>query len=257
MSDIDPGGKKAFSARVIALRPQVEYRSDLTARDREDIYRLRYSAYTREGTIAKDAPEIFDDVYDDLPNAKLVGIYIEGQLVASFRIHWVNANFRVYPAMKVFSDFYDPVIDAGMTIIDPSRFVLDAQYSRKYPLLAYLACRIPFMACEHYEADVNFACIRVEHRAFYTRFFEMRQVAPGRVYPSITKLNCLMAADFSFYRDICRERYPFLLSTEEERGRIFGPKLSMRPRIIHDRIPEYILNLRNHLPSEMLIEAAE
>src|SRR2546430_3113896 len=51
------------------------------------LFRSRYQAYMRDGTITGNASGTFSDHYDDTDNAYLFGLYIDGELASSIRIH--------------------------------------------------------------------------------------------------------------------------------------------------------------------------
>ena len=91
---------------------------------------MRYAAYLKEGALLPGAPVIFKDRYDDLANGLTIGVYVEGLLVSSMRIHVLSTDNPDTPAMQVFADKLQPLIDNGMIIIDPTRFVNDVVHMR-------------------------------------------------------------------------------------------------------------------------------
>ena len=78
---------KSLSDRVLALLERVNYRRADSAEEREAIFRLRYEAYLREGAIPSSTSKRFCDALDDTTNAWIFGLYIEGELVSSIRLH--------------------------------------------------------------------------------------------------------------------------------------------------------------------------
>ena len=228
MSASNAASRTTFAESVRAFMPRVEYRAPTTEDEKEEIYRLRYSAYLREGALSPGAPEIFTDKYDKTPNASLVGLYIDNRLASSIRIHHVNRETPDCPAMMVFSDYLRPLIESGMTVVDPTRFVIDGTAARLYPKLAYLTVRVPFMACEHFDADIALATVRAEHQPFYKRIFGYGVICPPRPYPSLSTPISLMAVNFHQFRERAVTRYPFLRSTEAERRAIFGEHSNLR-----------------------------
>src|ERR1700686_674938 len=117
------------AAKAIALVPErsayplehVDYRLAETAEDREQIYRLRYSAYLREGAILPSESERVTDRYDDLPNNYTFGVYVQGELYSSIRISVLSAEYRGSPSSEMFTDLLHPELDRGKVIIDPTR----------------------------------------------------------------------------------------------------------------------------------------
>src|SRR4249920_1401683 len=171
---------RSLSDRVMALLERVDYRRADTHEDREAIFRLRYAAYRREGAIPHSASERFCDALDDTDNAWIFGLYIEGELASSIRMHVASRQSPVMPALNVFSDLLSPEIAVGRTIVDPTRFVIDRTASRRYPELCYVTTRLAVLASEYFSADLLLATVRAEHQAFYRRVFGHRLASEPR-----------------------------------------------------------------------------
>src|SRR5712671_1669953 len=101
--------------RVLALLERVDYRRAETTEEREAIFRLRYNAYLREGAIPANAGERFADPLDDTSNAWIFGVYVDGDLASSIRLHVSSRQCPDLPALNVFSDLLSPDIAAGKT----------------------------------------------------------------------------------------------------------------------------------------------
>src|SRR5205807_456644 len=149
------------------LLERVDYRRADTSEEKEAIFRLRHAAYLREGAIPPSPSGRFCDALDDTANAWIFGIYIEGELVSSIRLHVATRQFPDLPALNVFSDLLSPEIAAGRTIVDPTRFVTDQAASRRYPELCYATTRLAWLASEFFSANLLLATVRAEHQAFY------------------------------------------------------------------------------------------
>ncbi|HJU30270.1 MAG TPA: hypothetical protein VJ740_02390 [Hyphomicrobiaceae bacterium] len=213
---------KNLSDRVLELLERVDYRRIETPEDREAIFRLRYFAYLREGAIAANSQERFADPLDDTPNAWIFGVYVDGELASSIRMHVATRQARDLPALNVFADLLDPEIDAGKTIVDPTRFVVDRVASRRYPELCYVTTRLAWLASEYFQTGLLLATVRAEHQAFYRRVFGHRLICDPRHYPSLAKPISLMAVDYAMARERVPQRYPFFRSTFFERRMLFG-----------------------------------
>jgi hypothetical protein len=209
---------RSLSDRVMALLERVDYRRADTAEDREAIFRLRYAAYRREEAIPHSQAERFSDALDDTDNAWTFGVYIEGELASSIRLHVANRQRPVLPALNVFSDLLSPEIAVGRTIVDPTRFVTA---SRRYPELCYVTTRLAVLASEYFNTHLLLATVRAEHQAFYRRVFGHRLVCEPRHYPSLTKAISLMALDYPLARERLQSQ-PFFRSTMFERRMLFG-----------------------------------
>jgi hypothetical protein len=68
-------------------------------------------------------------------NAWIFGLYIDGELASSIRLHVAHRKWHALPALDVFLDLLSPEIAVGRTIVDPTRFVIDRTASRRYPEL--------------------------------------------------------------------------------------------------------------------------
>jgi N-acyl-L-homoserine lactone synthetase len=212
---------KGFGDRVYRLLEQVDYRRADSSDEREAIYRLRYDAYLREGTIPSNIAKRVTDSYDDMENAYTVGVHIDGRLASSFRLHVSTPQFSDIPAAHVFPDILNPLIEAGKVIIDPTRFVADAASARQYPELPYATVRVAALATEYFAADYVLATVRAEHQAFYRRVFGCKPVCPPRPYPGLIKPISLMLVDHRQERETIARRYPFFRSTFFERRMLF------------------------------------
>lgn len=208
--------------RVLGLLERVDYRRAETTEDREAIFRLRYGAYLREGAIPPNAEGRFADPLDDSRNAWIFGVYVDGELASSIRLHIATRQHPDLPALNVFSDLLTPEIEAGKTIIDPTRFVADRVASRRFPELCYVTTRLAWLASEYFSTNLLLATVRAEHQAFYRRVFGHRLICEPRHYPSLAKPISLMALDFPLARERVVQRYPFFRSTFFERRMLFA-----------------------------------
>jgi hypothetical protein len=215
-------GESEFSRSVSAFLPLVTSRRPQNDFEKTQIYLLRYHAYLKEGALPPDAPKIFKDAYDDAPNAATFGCYIEDRLSSSIRLHIATPGSPTLPALAVFPDLLLPMIERGLSIMDTTRFVVDATAARLFPRLPYATVRLSAIAGVHFDVDIALAAVRVEHQSFYRRLFGYKSLCEPRPYPTLAKPICLMAVDFRAARDSVLQRYPFFKSTLEERRAIFG-----------------------------------
>ena len=232
--DSSSPGRATFSDRVMGLMARVDYRRADTVDDREAIFRLRYQAYLREGAIVPRADERFSDPFDEAPNASIFGVYIDGRLASSIRLHVTSQDCTELPALTVFSDYIEPELSRNKVIVDPTRFVTNLEASRAFPELPYVTVRLAWLAAKYFDADHLLATVRAEHRAFYQRVFGHRAICEPRVYPTLTKKISLMSVDYEAVKDSLYRRYPFFRSNFFERRMLFAqhtpqPAQIMRP----------------------------
>jgi hypothetical protein len=219
----EPAGPAlSLSDRVMKLLERVDFRLADTSEEREAIFRLRYWAYLRAGAIPSDPSERFADALDDASNAWIFGVYIDGELASSIRLHATSKTHPELPALGVFADLLAPEISRGKIVIDPTRFVADRAASRKYPELCYVTTRLAVLGSEYFRANLLLATVRAEHQAFYRRVFGHRLICEPRSYPSLNKPISLMALDYPMARERLWQRHLFLRSTVFERRMLFA-----------------------------------
>ena len=88
--------------------------------ERENIYKLRYVSYQRARMLQPGAPEYFMDPYDQSENGKTFGLYLESRLAASIRVHIASQRLPIAPALTVYSDYLQPLLDKSKVIVDPT-----------------------------------------------------------------------------------------------------------------------------------------
>jgi hypothetical protein len=210
-----------LSESIVRLFGSVDARRADSDEQREAIFRLRYDAYRREGVISASPSATFSDSYDQTPNAYLIGLYIEGKLASSIRIHVASREYPDCPTLEVFPDILQPELDAGKIIIDPTRFVSDEGLSRLHVGLPYVTLRLCRLAAEYFHADLALAAVRPEHQAFYRRAFNYQLLCEPRPYPLLAKPVSLMAIRYPTASEVVHRRLPFLRSTYAERRLLF------------------------------------
>jgi hypothetical protein len=215
-------GCSAFSERVWRMLERVEYRRAETAQEKEAIFRLRYDAYMREGAIEPNAARRFCDPFDEVANVWIIGMFIDGELASSIRLHVADAEDAPLPAQTVFPDILGPRLRRREVIVDPTRFVTRLDFSRRYHEMPYLTVRPGWMAGEFFGADHILATIRVEHQGYYRRVFGHELWCGARDYPTLNKPIACMGLDYFARRDRVERRYPFYRSSPAERQRLFG-----------------------------------
>ena len=211
-----------FATTLIDLLDQVRYRRVPAAEQFDPVYRLRYEAYRREDFIAINSQQVTRDEFDDLANCYCFGVYIEGLLVSSLRFHVVTPEQSHSPCMSVWPDVLQPMLDKGQSFIDPGRFTADFEASLAYPALPYLTLRLAAMACEYFPVRYCMSAVRPEHTAFYKRIFGASPLGDERTYANLAFPMQLYAAEVPAIRDRVADRYPFFMSTPEEREALFG-----------------------------------
>ena len=211
-----------FNEKLSLALQNVNYRVARTPADRDAIFALRYRGYLLDGGIGPNSSQRFSDAWDDVDNALLLGMYMDGRLASTVRFHVNRPDGVRMPAMDTFGDVLEPHLAAGKVIIDPTRFVVDAEMARNGPEIPYLTLRMIAMAGEHFCADLILATIRVEHLVVYRRMVGHRPISEPREYPLLARKIVCTAVDLETMRATAYGRHPFLDSTPREREGIFG-----------------------------------
>jgi hypothetical protein len=212
----------SFAARLAQLAAKIEFRRVDSGAEREAIYRLRYEAYRREDAIAANASGRFADDDDEADNAYLMGLYIDGELATSLRLHIAsNRGIPDCPSLHVFSDILRPLLDDGNVLVDTTRFVADERLSRLHRGLPLVTIRLCVAAGEYFGGHHLLAAVRDEHRAFYVRSFGSQVLCKSRPYPPLLKPISLTTVYFPTQGAELYRRYPFYRSTPLERRELF------------------------------------
>lgn len=207
--------------RGAGLFDRVDYRPIETAAEKDSLYLMRYRAYLNGGLILPSESQRVSDRYDDAPNAWTFGIYVDGELCSSLRVHVLTSEWRMSYATELFGDVLHPRLDQGEVFIDPARFVADPEKAQQFPELPYLTLRLAYLACEYFNADVGLALVRAEHQAFYRRVFLHQTIAEPRSFPNVLKKVALMASGFRTMREQVLARFPIMRSSAFERRMLF------------------------------------
>ncbi|MGP2491489.1 N-acyl amino acid synthase FeeM domain-containing protein [Mesorhizobium sp. PUT5] len=212
----------AFARNIMDVLERVEYRRCESGEDLEAVFRLRYKAFHTHGLLDTIAEQKLSDHLDDAANCYCFGVFMDGDLVSTVRLHHLTAATPLAPIMTVFGDRLLPRLARGQTFIDPSRLAIDPQMSALNRALPYVTLRLAVIANTYFNATSCISMIREEHTAFYHRIFGSVQVGEPRLYPPFTM-------PIYFYESVCAqnmaptlERFPFFHSTATERRMLFA-----------------------------------
>jgi hypothetical protein len=221
--------RSPLSVRGARLFDRVDYRLIETPEEKDLICSLRYRGYLHGGLIAPSESERVSDRYDDAPNAWTFGVYVDGELCSSLRLHVLTSEWRMSYTTDVFGDVLHPRLDRGEVFIDPSRFVADPEKAKRFPELPYLTLRLAYVACDHFNADTGLALVRAEHQSFYRRVFLHEPITEPRSAPNLIIKVALMASDFRSLRERVLTRFPIMRSSAFERRMLFDRGNQRKP----------------------------
>jgi hypothetical protein len=208
--------------RGAGLLDRIEYRLIETPEERDSVYLLRYKAYLHGGLILPSESRRVNDCYDDAPNAWIFGVYVDGELCSSLRIHVLTSEWRMSYSTELYGDVLHPRLDRGEVFVDPARLAADPEKAKWFPELPYLTLRLAYLACDHFNVDTGLAMVRPDHQPFYRRVFLHEPIAEPRAFPGWhTMKTSLMASDFRNLREKVLARFPIMRSTASERRTLF------------------------------------
>jgi len=212
-----------FSAGVMRFLESIEYRRVDNADDLEDVARIRYKAFTMVGLAPQNGSLLIDDL-DFKPNAHVMGIFFDEQLVSTIRVHHVTSAERGSVAVSHFPAVMNPLLDARQTFIDPVRFAADPEIMREYPALPYLTLRVATMATDYFKTDYCLSVIKPNHRAFYKRIFNSHPLVEPRYFEKYDSNIELHASNAHVELQKIYDRFPFFNSQLCERRLMFAPR---------------------------------
>ena len=211
----------SFTQSVLNVLDRVEYRYCDSGEDLEAIYRLRYESYLKAGLLKPNAARAVIDSFDDLPNSYRYGVFYDGRLVSTIRLHAVDAAHSLAPSTELFGDVLLPRIAAGDSFVDPSRFAADPEAAHALKVLPYVTLRLALIACRYFKPTACLTTVREEHVAFYRRVFDAQPVVEGRSYPGLTVAGHLYQAVTPHACDYAERRFAFFKSTAFEQRLLF------------------------------------
>lgn len=153
-----------------------------TPEAREQVYRLRYSCYSRKGSIDPRSDRQFSDHYDHTPNHFSFLVHTKADVpLATVRISVVKPElgWNESPAVTVFGDHPALQSVARESFVEASRLCFGQQARRD--IFMRLVGNMAALA-DHYQAAWLIACPRMEHSPLYQRLFGFRPLAEPRPY---------------------------------------------------------------------------
>src|SRR3954452_17997729 len=213
--------RTSLIVRGAGLFDRVDYRLIETPAEKDSIYLMRYRAYLHGGLILSSDSQRVSDSYDEAPNAWTFGIYVDGELCSSLRLHVLTSEWRMSYATELFGDVLHPRLDQGEVFVDLARFVADPEKAQRFPELPYLTVRLVYLACEYFNADTGLALVRPANQSFYRRVFLNETIAEPRLFPNALAKVALMASDFRAVREHVMTRFPIMRSSAFERRMLF------------------------------------
>src|SRR5260370_2961026 len=118
--------------RGSGLFDRVDYRLIETPEERDSVYLLRYKAYLNGGLIMPSESRRVSDCYDDAPNVWIFGVYVDGELCSSLRIHVLTSECRMSYSTELYGDLLHPRLHRGEAFVDPARLAADPAQGQRF-----------------------------------------------------------------------------------------------------------------------------
>ncbi|WP_232480993.1 N-acyl amino acid synthase FeeM domain-containing protein [Roseomonas sp. KE2513] len=189
-------------------------RAAVSAKVRDDAYRLRYRSYLAGGFISEHPSGQFHDHYDEMVNADTVVLYDDEVPVASVRVCRLELGSNyTSPAMDTFPTEVLALLNGRPNdafhgrAIEVTRLVRSPEAENNQGLVFLLYRIAGYIALCHH-TQIFLACVRSNHAPFYKRLGYSNASEP-RPYPGLTCQMQLMASDRQRY-DQVRTKVPMI-----------------------------------------------
>lgn len=212
----------ALNHSMMRLLEHVEYRLVTGGEDLEEMYRLRYQSYLQSGMCGPIASGMFKDRWDDLPNCYRFGVYYDGRLVSTLRLHYISPEQPNSPSVDGYPEILTKRLAEGETFVDGTRFATDAYNAPAPGVLPFLTLRLGMVASSYFGQTSVVVPIKLEHSAFYHRIFNATQQSEGKVLPGLQSAAALFEIPCGENLRLTLDRFPFFKSTPMEQRLMFS-----------------------------------
>ncbi len=219
----------AFNESILQQLEHVEYRRVTSGEDLEAIYRLRYNSYLRAGMLHENPAGMLHDQWDDLPNSYRFGVYYDGELMSTMRLHLIGRESGPGPASDTFPEALRERIAAGETFIDGTRFAAYPHVAPSTLSIPFLTIRLALVASSFFGQTSCLSAIKPEHTAFYKRMFGASCIGGPTLYPGVVVPRLLYETPCGANLTRVLNRFPFMRSTKSEQRLLFGDQLQDAP----------------------------
>jgi len=207
---------------VLDFLDDVSYRLMTSESDLDQVFRLRHDAYKAAQHIEGTNDGKWTDPSDTCPSASIIGVFVDGELAASVRLHSLkdlNANSS---AIQAFPDLLEPRFKTGRSFTDTNRLCCDVKLLNKCKALPLATMRVTGMHGYFFNSDHCLATVRDHHEAFYKRILGARRWNESGVPLNGTTRDVhLLAASLYDIRIRCYQDRQYFFSTDAERQALF------------------------------------
>ncbi|HRY01586.1 MAG TPA: hypothetical protein P5256_00560 [Beijerinckiaceae bacterium] len=171
---------------------------------------FRYRCYRHSDMVDWRRDQKLIDEGEETPNAFLFAMHLNGILVGTFRIHFVESTEDFSQAFDEYPDVIGPLLANGESYLEPTRLAIEPAIRAEYPQM-----KLIFMATFAALAGILkprhvFFVVRREHVPFYTRGFGFQQVKAPQAYHGIKQPLALMGGDYLAGIEAATKALPYL-----------------------------------------------
>ena len=244
----------AMIEQTLKTLDDIEYRRATSQEDIAEIAEVRRSAYEDADIYVGESPSFIDAVDFD-PKAYVFGVYWREKLVGTIRIHFLSRENPKTNSTKYFPDVLDPLVEQGLTFMDPARFAILPGMDKEIPGLASIVLRLGLAGGRHFNCDFALATIKEGHAGFYRRAFNFTQMTPVKPFPPLKQKFALFSSSRSNI-DAVRTNFPVMDGLALEAKMLFSNVSPASPRVLNVR-PTARLAIRNKVVYPDLLQAAQ
>jgi hypothetical protein len=172
--------------------PDLECSMATTPSDRDEVFRLRFTCYRRNGSIDHMDGERFSDAFDLKPNSFSFLVRSAGEVLATVRITVATGQkeWDDSPVQHVYGDHAALQQMARDSYVEASRlcFLPQARRGAFLKVVGHMAAMADF-----YQTRWLVACPREEHAHTYQKLFGFEALAPARQYFGVKFKTQLLA----------------------------------------------------------------
>lgn len=160
----------------------------------EDVYRLRYDAYSAQGHIDKNDSGRFMDKYDSMTNCTSFLTYNGEKPIGSIRISAYHPNSNhIIPVMENFSEELASHIGMNHSFVEINRFVVHPDFQRKGGARARFSIyKNALEQVVQLQPTCVVAAVREEHMRFY-KMLNFEPISEVKPYSGVKFKAVLMA----------------------------------------------------------------
>jgi hypothetical protein len=246
--------RSANVEQMLRTMDEIEYRRAVSHEDMELIAQVRRSAY-EDAEIYASKDVSFIDELDFDPRVYVFGVYWRERMVATMRIHILSRDNPSSNSQHYFPAVLNPLVDQGLTFMDPTRFAILPGLDKAIPGLATIVLRLGLAGVRHFNCDFGLAMIKEGHGGFYRRVFNYTQMTPMQNFPTFKPKYALYSTSRSHIDTVCFN-YPVLDGLTKEAGLLFSNMSPAKSGVISVR-PTARLAIRNKTAYPDLLQAAQ